>query len=452
MKRLIMLSVLILPLLSQAQDQNIESGTTVDEAQTEKRKDNLRYEIGSDTPFTGTTRNVYPDGQTSWEGSYVDGELNGPTTEWYENGQKKSSRFYTQEGATVRGGWKPAGTWTTWHENGQRKSEKRWVNGTTDGIGTAWHDNGQLSSEGIWVNGKQEGKSTSWRPNGQKSSEGNYVRGRKEGPETYWDKNGKKRSQNNYVYGRKEGLQTVWHDNGQKESEIHFLKDQRDGRATYWDPEGRKRLEEIWKRNDRSPRSKGNRQAFTRWDEGGNVVEVWPVPPPDEDSAGGERVLRTAQITRRGGLFYESGSDSPYSGLVKDYYPNGNMKNLINIVDGKPVGNQSYWYGSGKKAGEAETDSEGSGYAIEWYEDGQKKSEMRTLNGKAHGTSTTWHPNGQKKSEDTHLRNGWPTTGTVTTWHENGQMKYQETWGGGSMREKKCWDEEGTALAGSCRP
>ncbi len=441
------------PSLAQATDK--EAGRTVYEAQTEKRADTLQYEIGSDTPFTGTLRNIYPNGQTSWEGSYVDGELNGPTTGWYENGQKKSSRFYMQEaspgGQRIRGGWKPAGTWTTWYENGQKKSEQRWVNGTIDGSHTTWHENGERSGEETRVNGKLQGKSTKWRRNGQKSSERTYVNGKKEGPETYWDEHGKRYAENNYIRGRKEGLQTVWYDNGQKKSEIQFLQDQKAGRATYWDQEGRKRLEELWKRNDRSRTSKGVRQEFTRWDEEGNVVEVWPVPPPEEDSAGGDRVLRTAQITRRGKLFYEQGSEVPYSGLGKDYHPNGEKKNLTTFVDGKPVGRQSHWYSSGKKAMEAEIDSEGAGHAIEWYEDGRKKSERRTLNGKVHGTRTTWHPNGQKKSEETHFRNGWPTTGTATTWHENGQMKYQETWGGGSMRERKCWDEEGTEIDGSCR-
>lgn len=142
-------------------------------------------------------------------------------------------------------------------------------------------------------------------------------------------------------------------------------------------------------------------------------------------------------------LFYEKGSDTPYTGAVVDYYPSGETKASMHFEQGLPVGKAVRWYRSGQKSGEAKLSGNKSGRTTEWYENGQLKSEGELVNGRVNGLMTTWHPNGQKKSEENQYVEGRPVDGTATTWYENGQMKSEELWVSGQTRCSAEWDQAG---------
>ncbi len=106
----------------------------------------VRYEINSETPFTGKLVEKYWSGQKWHEGSYIDGKKDGLHTSWYWNGQKK-----------VEGNWK---------------------DGKADGVATHWHENGQknnlatLIAENERVLALVEKYKAEWGKNGQKKVEG----------------------------------------------------------------------------------------------------------------------------------------------------------------------------------------------------------------------------------------------------------------------------------------
>ncbi len=114
--------------------------------------------------------------------------------------------------------------------------------------------------------------------------------------------------------------------------------------------------------------------------------------------------IRTAtldQLVERQGLYYEINSETPFTGLLRDVYPNGQKKREGNLVRGVLDGGMTAW-----------------------YENGQKKYEGNFVNGKADGLVTTWYDNGQKKSE--------------------------EVWVGGASQGKTGWDYDGNELSGDC--
>ena len=58
-------------------------------------------------------------------------------------------------------------------------------------------------------------------------------------------------------------------------------------------------------------------------------------------------VIRKDQTIEKNGLLY-----APYTGLVREYYENGNKKLEAYWVEGKPHGTSIVWYENGQKMGE----------------------------------------------------------------------------------------------------
>ena len=109
------------------------------------RRDGLRYEGDSETPFTGVGVEKHENGQKSAEAIFKDGKREGLATTWHANGQKLVEE-------TFKDG-KQDGPVTLWHENGQKQAEYTFKDGKLEGLMTQWHKNGQKSSEATWKDG-----------------------------------------------------------------------------------------------------------------------------------------------------------------------------------------------------------------------------------------------------------------------------------------------------------
>ena len=107
-------------------------------------------------------------------------------------------------------------------------------------------------------------------------------------------------------------------------------------------------------------------------------------------------------------------------------------------VDGsKLVKRDGLWY-------ESDSETPFTGVAVEKYENGKKKWEATYNYGWLEGLFTQWHENGKKKSEVT-LKNGKPE-GLLTAWHANGQKKGEATYKNGKKVSETKWDEEGNEI------
>ena len=101
---------------------------TVDLSRTVERG-GLRYEVNSETPFTGVAVDKYENGQKKVEGTWKDGKEDGLRTRWHKNGKKALELTY-KDGKKV-------GLATAWYENGQKAAEKT-------------HKDGKVVSETKW--------------------------------------------------------------------------------------------------------------------------------------------------------------------------------------------------------------------------------------------------------------------------------------------------------------
>ena len=97
--------------------------------------------------------------------------------------------------------------------------------------------------------------------------------------------------------------------------------------------------------------------------------------PNESDGASDEKSIKKAkkssekkvsiemdEVVRRDGIFYRKFSNTPFSGHIESYHPNGQLKIIGKFTDGKKIGN---W--------------------VEYYISGNKKSEGHFANGKKDG-------------------------------------------------------------------
>ncbi len=91
-------------------------------------RNGVKYEINSETPYTGAFVKKYENGQKMAEGNFYNGNTNGLVTTWYETGQKHTKEIY-KDGKKV-------GHHTKWHENGQVMAELNYKGGKKEGLGS----------------------------------------------------------------------------------------------------------------------------------------------------------------------------------------------------------------------------------------------------------------------------------------------------------------------------
>ena len=107
----------------------------------------LTYQAGQQTPYTGWRKRIHDNGQVAILGHFKDGKPEGLWTAWHENGQKELEFTY-KEG-------KHDGRWTTWHENGQKAEEGTCKNGKKEGLVTEWDKDGKVTKQTRYKDGKE---------------------------------------------------------------------------------------------------------------------------------------------------------------------------------------------------------------------------------------------------------------------------------------------------------
>jgi hypothetical protein len=116
-------------------------------------------------------------------------------------------------------------------------------------------------------------------------------------------------------------------------------------------------------------------------------------------------------------------ANQPFSGAVKEFYPNGQLKAKTEYKQGRE-----------------------HGMSWRWYEDGSSCWERRYQNGKKHGQHEGWWPNGQRKFLY-QFSNG-EHEGEAYDWYANGQLaqcyRYEN---GQEVGLQQAWRENGKLYA-----
>jgi len=196
----------------------------------------LVYEVGSNTPFSGSVVSTRYDGSTDYEEQYVDGKLHGRRTAWDRLGNKIS--------------------------------ETTFANGAKTGPETFWYDNGQVMAVTYFVKGGRHGQFLRWCRNGQKRYERSYANNMMDGLQVDWYANGQKRSEGIYVDDRRGDRFTRWYENGRLWSDYKVDAVRQVSTTTFWFANGQKQCETVFSKSEGKPLTR------TAWDESGNRLEI----------------------------------------------------------------------------------------------------------------------------------------------------------------------------------
>ena len=162
----------------------------------------------------------------------------------------------------------------------------------------------------------------------------------------------------------------------------------------------------------------------------------------------GEKEVNFEELEEREGIYYVSGSDTPYTGKSFTLNENGKKASERNFKDGKPDGLVVGWNANGQKSGEGNyKDGKMNGLWMTWYDNGQKQSEINFKDGKFDGLETVWWNYGKKASER-NFKNG-KKEGLHVVWHKNGQKEAEVNYKDGEEVEgsRKYWNSKGEPVA-----
>jgi len=426
MKPLLIFALASLAIALTPQVVDARGAKAIDPDQTERRRDGLTYELGSETPLTGLVRDVYSKRKKKSEISYVGGMKEGLSIRWHENGNKQSEENFVSgrlHGVVTR--WWPNGEKqfsgyfesgrpvrlrTNWFASGHKKSEDTLVNGISNGLSTTWFENGNKSREGTAINGQLDGLVTLWYENGQKRIEENYVLGKKnqDGPVTEWYDNGQKLAERTYVDGQLHGVETLWNSQGgvtAVKNYVHGAGTQVEYAEFIYRPNGQVRQEVRWYDGIRHE---------TDWYENLQKKIYWTYHTTTRD---GHRVEWHENGEQKLDVGYVGGLRE---GLRTEWHENGQKKVEGNFVHGKKEGVHTLWdadgnatlrcYARDEMLNEGHclaavppepTDADRAGVAASLIEIDASKLATDVTYGMLHGTMRIWNTAIQSVSDGT---------------------------------------------------
>lgn len=120
-------------------------------------------------------------------------------------------------------------------------------------------------------------------------------------------------------------------------------------------------------------------------------------------------------------------------GIWMEYFCNGNAKNKITFVNGRPDGYAVVYYENGKVQEEGQwKNNRWVGALKQYYDNGQVQHDFKfNEGGKREGVQTYKYDNGKTAVEGSFV-NG-KESGTIKEFHENGDLKAEKTYNNGAV-------------------
>ena len=141
--------------------------------------------------------------------------------------------------------------------------------------------------------------------------------------------------------------------------------------------------------------------------------------------------VKTDQLVNRNGLDYEINSTTPFTGISLEYHENGQLKEKVNIKDGKANGPSEVYSKEGvirSKIDWKEGDIVGM---MVYFENGQLMKKTGHSNKKPQGIFAEYYPSGQLK-EKMNYEDG-KLMGVVERYYDDGQLQEQESYENGDL-------------------
>jgi len=241
MKKLILLFVLSLTIVSGAQDKTFWKNGKIKTEKIAASNGSViwktYYENGNLESYTedlnrqqhGNVKFYYPSGKLQTDCNYMYGKVEGSCIQYYESGQIKLSETYLD-------GIKH-GESTFFNEQGKETSFTTYFNGKPLGPFRKYKFDGTLLEEGTSGASGYEGKRTYVQEDGVKVEE-TYVNGLKNGKTIAWNKDGSKYSESTFVNDKQHGKSFMYFPDGKVSHQYSHNHGKKDGESINYNQDG----------------------------------------------------------------------------------------------------------------------------------------------------------------------------------------------------------------------
>jgi antitoxin component YwqK of YwqJK toxin-antitoxin module len=190
-------------------------------------RNDVVYEVNSQTPFTGISTLFYKNGQLKERSSYKKGIKIGIEETFFLSGQLEFRKVYTNNGDIVSSEQYYSNGQLFFKKNYLDKDEKKIIEPLVE-----FFDNGQVKKISN-LDKDKNGTIESYHSNGNLMEETEYGNGKKDGPSSIFDSTGHLKESSNYFFGLKTGVYKEFY-NGKPLIEGQYLHNQRTGEWTFF--------------------------------------------------------------------------------------------------------------------------------------------------------------------------------------------------------------------------
>jgi antitoxin component YwqK of YwqJK toxin-antitoxin module len=282
---------------------------------------------------------------------------------------------------------------TSYHDNGHLWQFLEVIDGRAHGVYQEWFPNGQIKIEAHLIEGVADihdlaqatwvfaGLCTVWNDQGNLIAEFNYEKGVLQNSARYFFPSGKLQKIIPYEQGEVHGILQAFDENGNLIEEAPYMHGEKDGDAiAYWAPENLLSKETY---------ERGRLFDASYYDATGKCVA---------EIKGGRGKQAQFKDDRLQALV--AFSDGVPEGEVQLFHPNGMLHCSYNVKDGKKNGEEWEYYTSGMigqqqpKLSVNWNDDQIQGLVKTWYPNGQIESQREFNGNKKQGVSFAWYKSG----------------------------------------------------------
>lgn len=246
-----------------------------------------------------------------------------------------------------------------YYPNGKKSSEGKFINGKPEGIWKSYYENEKLKSEGERKNNQPEGLWKFYSDAGVLVSEYNYTNGKKNGLQRTFYADGKLKTEEQLKDNIREGWFKEYGENGKVISETPFKNGVEEGIAKEYAEDGR-----IVTITHYSEGYVKNVERINRIDKFGLKQGIWKT------FYSNEKIKSEAQYLddKLNGFYKEYSEDGTLTKnekykngepvvekqntakleLERNFYPNGKLKSIVNVIEGKKEGTEKFFDENGK--------------------------------------------------------------------------------------------------------
>lgn len=370
----------------------------------------------------GENIDYFQNGNVSVTGNYKSGKKQGEFKTYFYTGAPNQVLNYKDDELD--------GTVKRFFSTGGLREEQQYKTGKQEGKFISYHKNGNKQTIAAFVNDLEEGPASGFYANGNKSFEGEYRAGKSYGEWKRYHENGKLHTLEHYNKGELDGEFISYHDNGTLEFKTTYKQGLFTGDITYFDVDG--------KQNSVFTFDKNNPRSARYYDKTGKEISK---------SVMQSKVLHLTTYLPNGARVSEKDvtEKGVLNGTLKEYYPNGAIRETTEYVNGTRQGKALTYFINGQKSTEfAYNNGEEDGYYRRYYLNGKVASEGWYQDGALAGDWYFYDELGNLSSKDHYLHG--EIEGVSQAWYPTGKLKLEITYHLGWMIDHTQFDTLGNVL------